>query len=157
MSCQSLPIRTAVSPPNLDNLVDPNRPEGNVTVSGDDTTAKAAFKASDLASLPGTEYFVYAVGQDGTEAATGQRIALGSTLSISKINPPSMDLPKIPENLATTGTHLDKVTTVCFSMGSATTGQSVKLANDSGVQATAGTGSIRRCVCQRARSPAPSE
>ena len=49
---------------NAKNQVDPARPDGIVTVNGDSSTAKAVFKVSDLASLPGDTYDVFALSKD---------------------------------------------------------------------------------------------
>ena len=121
---------------NAANVVDPNRPEAVVTVSGDNTTGTAKFKASDLAAASGDSYNVFAVGKDGNETATGQKINLDSGANISKVDPPSLDLAN-PGKITLNGNRLDKIAKVCFSnAATASGGKNVAVTPGSGTQAT---------------------
>jgi hypothetical protein len=101
---------------NAGNDVDPVRPEGTVTVSGDNTSAKTAFKVSDLASAPGDTYNVYAVGKDGSETATGQNVHLDlKTITLTGVEPGKIDLGSLPGKITLTGYNLNNLNKVCFS------------------------------------------
>jgi len=128
---------------NAGNLVDPERPEGNVTVNGDNTVATVKFNVSDLAKATGAEYNVYSVSKDGSETATGQKIALSASPTITAIKPDAIDLAKVPDKLTITGYRLDKLTEVCVSPGSAANGQAAKVAINSPVEATMSTSLVK--------------
>jgi hypothetical protein len=122
---------------NASNAVDPIRPEANVTVSGDNTTGKAAFKVSDLASASGNVYNVYAVGKDGTETSTGQTIHLDSkTVTLSAIKPDTIGLGNRPSKVELTGYHLNNLTSICLTLGPLAEGETVAVVKDSATQAT---------------------
>ena len=111
---------------NAGNLVDPARPEGVVSeVSSDNASAKVTFNVSELLALSGDSYNVFAVGKDGTETATGQKIYRDKTkkqdATLTKVEPASLDLGKQPlDKITLTGTSLDKLKNVGLSTGSGT-------------------------------------
>lgn len=101
---------------NAGNPVDPTRPEATVSVSGDSTTAKAAFKTSDLAAATGDVYNVLSVSKDGSESTTGQNIHLDQkTAVLTGVSPGSIDLNSPSTKLTITGYNLNNLTKVCFS------------------------------------------
>ena len=122
---------------NAANAVDPFRPAADVVVSGDDSNAKASFKASDLGKAPASTYAVFSVGKDGTESSTGQVIHLDpNQVVFSSVKPSAIDLAGPPDSLSLAGFHLDKLTTACVAQpGSVATGQSVSVhsTNASGI------------------------
>lgn len=110
---------------NAANAVDPIRPEAPVTVSGDNTSAKATFKVSDITAATGDVYDVYSVGKDGIEIATGQKIHLNQkTVAITGLSPSTIDLGSPTNTIAVSGQNLDSLTKLCFS-NSATTSKPV--------------------------------
>jgi hypothetical protein len=100
---------------NVANAVDPIRPEATVTVNGDNTTAKASFRASDIASATGDAYNIYAVGKDGTEVATGQNLHLDQkTIAITGVSPSTVDLGVPSNKISLNGFNLNNLTRVCL-------------------------------------------
>jgi hypothetical protein len=130
---------------NASNGVDPVRPEGTVTVSGDNTTAKAGFKVSDLASAPGDTYNVYAVGKDGSETATGQNVHLDlKTITLAGVDPGKIDLGSLPGKIALTGYNLNNLNKLCFSNESASEKPTSDVKKDSSkTQATVDPSSLK--------------
>jgi hypothetical protein len=100
---------------NVANVVDPVRPEATVTVSGDNTTAKASFKVSDVASATGDTYNAYSVGKDGTEVPTGQNVHVDQkTITITGISPSKVDLGTPSNKVTLNGFNLNNLTQVCL-------------------------------------------
>jgi hypothetical protein len=112
---------------NSANAVDPIRPEATVTVNGDNTTAKAVFKVSDLASATGEKYSVFAVGKDGSETATGlPPVYLDSnTITLTGVTPASINLGSLPDQINLTGYNLNNLSKVCLKNDSAGKPQTV--------------------------------
>jgi len=101
---------------NAANPVDPTRPEATVSVSGDSTSAKAAFKTSDLAAATGDVYNVFSVSKDGSESPTGQNIHVDQKTAVIKgVSPGGIDLSVLSTKLTITGYNLNNLTKVCFS------------------------------------------
>lgn len=100
---------------NAANAVDPLRPEAMVNVNGDNTTATATFKVSDLASAPGDAYNVYAVAKDGTETATGLNVHLDQkTIWLTGINPTTINPGSLPGKITLSGYNLNNLSKVCL-------------------------------------------
>lgn len=100
---------------NAANPVDPLRPQASVSVNGDNTTAAANFKISDLASAPANTYNVYAVGKDGTENATGLNVQLDQkTISLTGVSPSSINLEGLPTKITLSGYNLNNLNTICL-------------------------------------------
>ena len=128
---QNLDKITKLRLENAGNLVDPARPEGVLSeVSSDNTGAKVAFSASDLAAAPGDAYNVFVVGKDGSETASAVKIYLEKkTVKVTKLDPSSLDLAKQPlDKLTLSGTNLDKLKSVCLLTGSGADSKKVSAA-----------------------------
>jgi hypothetical protein len=126
---------------NAGNLVDPARPDGVISeVSSDNTSARVAFNTSDLNALPGDTYNVFAIGKDGTEKATGQKVNLkhdAAKFTLAKVDPSTLDLGKKPlDKLTLTGTNLDALKNICMKGPSSET-KTVKVSDAKSTQATA--------------------
>lgn len=129
---------------NAENAVDPLRPEAIVTVNGDNTTAKAAFRVSDLATAGGSRYNAYAVGKDGTETPTGQTIHLPTGAILTAVVPPGIDLADPPSKIELNGYHLDKLANICLSQGpSPAGGATIAVSKDSVTKATFGANALK--------------
>jgi hypothetical protein len=129
---------------NAKNAADIARPEATITPTSDESAIDANFQVSDLAKAAGGTYNVFAVGKDGTETATGKNIFLNSSAPlVSAINPTSVDLAKPPTQINFTGSHLDKLTKLCFSTGSASGGQTASVTSGSATQASVPLSSLK--------------
>jgi hypothetical protein len=105
---------------NASNAVDPARPEGVVSeVSSDNASAKVTFNVSELKAAAGDAYNVLALGKDGTEASTRQRLYLNKTgsVTLTKVDPTTLDLSKQPLTITLSGTGLDTLKKLGFSTG----------------------------------------
>jgi hypothetical protein len=86
--------------------------DGDLSVSGDTTAGKVAFKEKDLRELNDTRYSVFRVDKSGREEAVDLVIKVKPEPAVTLIAPASVSLASLSgtnQTLSLTGRHLDAV------------------------------------------------